>query len=187
MRRSIVMWGMIFGSIALCTTSARAQPSPDRLTYEEWQEVYRNEFRSAFKPWSHEEPLDVRARRAARWWAEEGYYGPEWHGALYYAFVTLGDGWYYGDYQARWLAECLANGDIVIPFLSGIRFDGYRGVRIGDGEPRPLEFVVFHVGTPPEAVEGVIRSTFPQRYLLTPEEIEDVIRTYRGLVGLPLN
>jgi hypothetical protein len=103
--------------------------------------------------------VEVRAAEVAAYWADHvGDYQMPSHGCPYCAIIGFGGGdppplRRTDEFEARWLAECIAAGDIVIPFLA-IRGPGGEQA----AEPRALQFFVFEAGTPAHAVEGVIRA-----------------------------
>lgn len=184
--------------LALCSAAASAQAQADvaartepAMPYDEW--LFSDEelatrgalYNFGAFPWSHDGPIEARRARVAAYWARYPEYGVLAHGQPYLIFLEFdADGSPYAEYWSRWLAECIAGGDIVVPVASAREQQRPYG-RIPDGEPRPLVFIVFAAGTPQEAVEGVIREHGNYRFQLTPEEVEDVVRTYRVLAGLP--
>ncbi|MCW5714926.1 MAG: hypothetical protein KIT43_10480 [Bauldia sp.] len=97
-----------------------------------------------------------------------------------WAFIRLGDGNPGEAFEDRWVAECMAGGDIVIPYLSQ-PLDPDAPYRRGrEDNSRYLSFAIFQAGAPPEGVEPVLRSSLQQPGL-TPAEIDVAVQTYRAM------
>lgn len=154
------------------------RPGPPASNYVAWRDGFVT--RTGIMAWDHE-PANRQA------WREqvEGYWaafdGPDVDYSTIWLFLLIGDGDIdrYDLYEARWVAECLANGDIVIPYPA--RRGRYRAAGIApyDGAIY-LSFAVFAAGAPAEGIERVLRFGL-EKQGLTPEEIETVVGTYRAM------
>ncbi|MCC6737079.1 MAG: hypothetical protein IT534_13265 [Bauldia sp.] len=151
---------------------------PTEVTYEEWLHGMPFEpsgYRGS-NVWWHDEPLAERLGRALLAWGEPDEYAvaDRWFPGI---FLSLGNGDRYDAYQARWLAESIAAGDIVVPFVP------LSDVPAGDTAPRPINFAVFWVGSPQAQVEMVLRTWLAERFWMTTDMIDAVVSTYRSMMG----
>lgn len=150
-------------------------------TYEEWvhgMPFAARWFRGTTK-WWHDDTLEERAGRSLMaWQGPEAYTLINAYTRFPGTFITLGNGDPYDAYEGRWIAEAIAAGDIVVPFVPP-----------GDTPPgnvgaRPLSFAVFWPGSPQDSLEMVLRTYLDVRYDMPPESIEAVIAGYRQMMGL---
>jgi hypothetical protein len=152
--------------------------APRFTTYEEWRDQPTGGLRGVVA-WSH----DPAGRE---WWREhierfwQNFDGWDLDHPNMWVFIRLGDGDPYDAYQARWVADCLQFGDIVIPYASAPRSAADSLGRGPEDAPRYLSFAVFAAGASPEGIERVLRTRLG-RQDLTPEEIEAVVQTYRAM------
>ncbi|MCW5717728.1 MAG: hypothetical protein KIS68_07850 [Bauldia sp.] len=173
-------------SVIAATNAAEAQgppvPSivagPPPSNYVEWRDGTST--REGIAAWDHE-PANRHAWReqVEGFWALFDGVVPD--RATIWLFLVLGDDDIdrYDIYEAQWIAECLANGDIVIPYAA--RRHPYA-LSAQYGGTMLLAFAVFAAGAPAEGVERVLRYRL-ERQALTPEEIETVVETYRAMYG----
>jgi hypothetical protein len=152
-------------------------PLPEPGTYEAWRDGTVTI--TGITAWDHDP-----ANRA--WWREEverfwaWFDGADIDHQPLWAFIRLGDGHPYEPYEARWVAECMAGRDIVIPYLSAPGSPGGSFMRGPETGPRFLSFAIFAAGAPAERLERVLRHHL-QRQNLTSGEIETVVQTYRSM------
>lgn len=152
---------------------------PTEVTYEEWlhgMPFDPSGYRGS-NVWWHDEPLAERLGRALLAWGEPDEYATT-DRRFPGIFVSLGNGDRYDAYQARWVAESIAAGDIAIPFVP------LSDVPPGDTAPRPINFAVFWAGSPQAQVEMVLRTWLAERFGMTTDMIETVVATYRSMMGL---
>lgn len=171
---------LAIAAIASIDSAAAQEPptqTPPLVTYEEWRDQ-PTRLRPAVA-WTH----DPATRE---WWREQverfwrNFDGWDMDHPDHWVFVRLGDGDPYDAYQARWVADCLQFGDIVIPYASAPSGGAHALQRGSEDAPRYLSFAVFAAGASPEGLERVLRYRLG-RQNLTPEEIETVVQTYRAM------
>lgn len=182
---TIRFWVLAISVIA-ATSAAEAQgppvpgmvPGPPPSNYLEWRDGTST--RAGIAAWNHEPPNRHAWREQVEgFWATFDGVVPD--RSTIWLFLVLGDGDTdrYDLYEAQWIAECLANGDIVIPYAAD-RHPYALSAQYGG--TMFLAFAVFAAGAPTEGVERVLRYRL-ERQALTPEEIETVVETYRAMYG----
>jgi hypothetical protein len=157
--------------------SPRDPPEP---SYEEWVHGvpfavwwYRGSF-----VWPHDTPLAERLGRSIAAWREPAAYASAGSEQRFPGtFIDLGDGDAHDGFEGRWIAEAIGAGDVVVPFSPPPV--ATRGIVAA----RPISFAVFWLGSPPDAVEAVLRTWLTSRYGMTATAIDGVVATYRASIG----
>lgn len=177
-RAMTVLLGLVVAEPALAQ-AGWAPPRPEPGTYEAWRDRGGRPY-TGIIPWRHDpEFLALFRPWLEQWWARFAGLTDVDHPSMW-AFIQLGDGIGGDEYEARWVAECMAAGDIVIPYLSAPVDPDNLYQRGPDDGRRYVAFAIFAFPAPPEGVEPVLRTNLAAR-LLTPAEIDAVVATYRAM------